>query len=275
MIAPGWVGQAFRLLPPVWVALLAFSVVSPAQDLLSVTSPNGQLQFRAFIATPSKGAPDRLAYQVLHNGKPFLDTSFLAFEIREQTPLGEKLGLIAHSSSTTARYHSFTAEYMQNGTTGRRLTLEVRAYDDAVAFRMLIPKTSLLEEIFIQQRDTEFHFAADVETFPVLLSGFEAPPTEPGSIQLSRISPDSLIATPLLAHQPGIGWISISQEGASGYPRLFLNRSEDTTLIAVLPPLPNHPSWALNTTTPLVCPWRVVRIGPSRESVSSSQNLNP
>jgi alpha-glucosidase len=261
--------RASALPPSFWAALLVCCTLAPAQDLRTLSSPNGQLEFRAFITAPSKGEPDRLGYQVFYQGKPLLDTSFIAFEIREQTPLGEKLGLISSSTSSAAGYDSLTAEYMQNGTTGRRLTLEVRAYDNALAFRILIPRTSLLENIDIRQEDTEFHFAGDPETSPVLLTSFEASPKRQSPIKLSQISPDVLVATPFVAQLPGIAWISISQAGDSGYPRLFLNHSDGTTLIATLPPLPGQ-SLAVRTTTPLLCPWRVVMIGPSRDSVSES-----
>jgi alpha-glucosidase len=253
--------------------LLLIPAVLRAQDLLSIASPNGQLEYRVFTVAPHSGEPDRLAYQVLYKSKLFLETSFLGFEIREQPPLGEKLGLLASSKTDTVQYHSLIAEYMQNGTTGRRVTLEVRAYDDGIAFRYVIPKTSLLEEIFIQEEDTEFHFAADLDAFPMVLAGFDQPAKPESRVKLSQISADSLIAVPFVAEQPGVGWISISQVDSSGYPRLFLNHSEGTTLITALPPLPGHPKLAMDTATPLVCPWRVLLIGPSRQSVTESETL--
>jgi alpha-glucosidase len=255
------------------VLLLVLCGVASAQNLLSVTSPNRQIEFRAFSVAPNPGEADRLAYQVVYKGKLLLDTSFLGFEIALQPYLGEKLGLMASSESSASGYRSVNAEYMQNGTTGRRLNLEVRAYDDGVAFRYIIPKSSLVEEIFIQEEDTEFHFAADPDAFPVLLAGFGGPEKPQGRIKLSRISTDDLIGVPFIAEQPGVGWISISQEGDSGYPRLFLSHSGGATLITALPPSPGHPKTALDATTPLVCPWRVLRIGPSRESVSGPETL--
>src|SRR5262252_1389480 len=203
---------------PFWAALLLVTGGAAAQDLRSVTSPNGQIEFRVFIAAPAPGEPDRLAYQVLYRGKPLLDTSFLGFEIREQTPLGEKLGIIGFSSGAGKGYRSLTAEYMQNGTTGRRLNLEIRAYDEGVAFRYVIPKSSPLEEIFIQNEDTEFRFAGDPEVFPVLQAGFGAPAKAAAPLKLSQIPEESLIALPFLAQQPGIGWVTITQTGGSGYP---------------------------------------------------------
>jgi alpha-glucosidase len=271
MTAPSWVGQAFSLPPPFWAALVLFTSVAPAQDLRSVASPNGQIELRVFIAARAPGEPDGLAYQVLYKGKLLLDTSFLGFEIREQPPLGEKLGLMTSSTVAGSGYRSLTAEYMQNGTTGRRINLDVRAYDEGIAFRYVIPRSSLVEEIFIQNENTEFRFAADPDAFPALLSGFDASPKLPSRIKLSQIPSESLIALPFIAEQPDLGWVSISQVGVAGYPRLFLNHTEGTTLTAALPPLPNDPKLALDTTTPLICPWRVILIGSSRASVANSE----
>ncbi|HEY7392680.1 MAG TPA: glycoside hydrolase family 97 N-terminal domain-containing protein [Bryobacteraceae bacterium] len=246
-----------------------------SQDLRSVTSPNGQIEFRAFFAVPSRGEPDRLAYQVLYKGKPVIDTSFIAFEIREQSPLGEKLGLIAEKSESANAYRGISLEYMQNGTTGRRISLEARAFDTGVAFRYVIPKTSLVEEIFIQNEDTEFRFPEDIETFPSLAPDFGVPAKPPTAMKLSQISPDPIIATPFVAREPGSIWISISQADERGYPPLYLNHTEGTILETALPPLPNNPKLAIDTNTPLVCPWRIVAIGPSRESVAEPRSLVP
>jgi alpha-glucosidase len=258
-----------------WAGLILLAVSDSAQDLRSITSPNGQIEFRTFLAVPSPGEPDRLAYQILYKGKPVIDTSFIAFEIREQSPLGEKLGLIAEQPETGGGYRGLSLEYMQNGTTGRRINLEARAFDTGVAFRYVIPKTSLVEEIFIQNEDTEFRFPEDIETFPSVPPDFGAPAKPPAAMKLSQISPDSIIATPFLAREPGSIWISISQADEGGYPRLYLNHTESTTLETTLPPLPNDEKLAIDTTTPLVCPWRIVAIGPTRESVADPRLLVP
>jgi alpha-glucosidase len=242
-----------------------------AQDLRSITSPNGQIEFRAFQAVPAPGQWDRLAYQVLYKGKPVIDTSFIGFEIRDQNPLGEKLGLIGEKTSNGARYHSLSLEYLQNGTTGRRFNLEARAFDNGVAFRYIIPNSSPLSEIFIQNEDTEFRFPEDMETFPSLLPDFGAPAKPTVAKKLSQLSPDDIIATPFVAEEAGGVWISISEAADGGYPRLYLNPEGDLTLETTLPPLPKDPKLALDTTTPLVCPWRMIAIGTSREAVSGAQ----
>jgi hypothetical protein len=62
--------------------------------------------------------------------------------------------------------------------------------------------------------------------------------------------------------------------GGKGYPRLYLSHQDGTTLISSLPPLPQDSHLALDTTTPLTSPWRVLVIGESREKVDNSKLLD-
>ena len=47
-------------------------------------------------------------------------------------------------------YGRLVAEYMQNGSLGRRINIEVRAADDGVAFRYVIPQTTPLVKMLIE-----------------------------------------------------------------------------------------------------------------------------
>jgi len=245
-----------------------------AQDLRAVTSPDGQIVFRAFVTPQGPGLIDRLAYQVLYRGKVLVETSFLGFEIRDQTLLGEKVGLTASETLTQSRYNSLVAEYLQNGSLGRRITLEIRAYNDGVAFRYIIPKSTPLYEILIENEDTEFRFAADFAALPRLLSGFEANPQQQSHTTLSRIPADALIAVPLVIEQPNVGWVEIAEVAGKGFPKLYLSHPEGTALVTSLPPLPRDPHLALDATTPLTSSWRVILIGETREKVSNSNLLD-
>jgi alpha-glucosidase len=130
-----------------------------AQEALHVTSPNRQLEFRLFVAEPEPGALPRIAYQVFDRGRRIMNTAFLGIDILDQEPiLGENAGLIASLSGADPRhrYNWLIAEYMQNGSLGRRLNVEARAYDDGIAFRYVIPRSTPLTEILIAQEATEF-----------------------------------------------------------------------------------------------------------------------
>jgi alpha-glucosidase len=94
-----------------------------------------------------------------------MDTAFLGIDIFGQEPLlGENAGLIASSAGVDQRhrYHWLVARYMQNGTLGRLLNVEVRAYDDGIAFRYVIPLSTPMMPIEIADEATEFQKDAGV-----------------------------------------------------------------------------------------------------------------
>jgi alpha-glucosidase len=148
-----------------------------AQETLHVTSPNGQLEFRLLVAEPEPGALPRIAYQVFDRGKRIMNTAFLGIDILDQEPiLGENAGLTESSkgSDDRHRYNWLIAEYMQNGSLGRRLNVEVRAYDDGIAFRYVIPPSTPLIDILIAEEATEFQNAEGVTITEVRRGSYPA-----------------------------------------------------------------------------------------------------
>jgi alpha-glucosidase len=239
-----------------------------AQDERRVTSPNGQLEFRIAVAQPENGALFRLAYQIFYRGKRLLDTSYLGLNIHNQEPLlGENAGLTASSvtkAGVAGNYNSLIVEYMQNGSLGRSINVEVRATDDGVAFRYHIPRSSPLEDLQLEEETTEFAFAEDGMAYPA----------ESGrGVELSRIDAKSLLTLPLVAQQPGVGWVGITEVETPRYPRTYLAHSDGTILITRLSPRPNDPNVVFEGATPMTGPWRVVMVGPDRERLMQSEIL--
>jgi len=206
------------------------AITARAQDVRSVQSPNGQLEFRLFVSQPEEGMLFHLGYQLLYRGKPLLDTSYLGLEIRNQEPvLGENVGLTGSRIYNHEGYRTLSAEYMQNGSIGPRLDLEVRIWDGAVAFRYFIPRTSALEEILIDGENTEFHLAHPPGIMP------------------------SNTALPVNLTLAGIGRLSIAESGAPEYPR--------STIAAGPSILVTRLTHRFEGRTPLVCPWRIISLG--------------
>ena len=241
--------SAFRLT----LLVLSLPHLGTAQDERRVVSPNGQLEFRLGVAEPESGALSRLAYQITYRGKPLINTSLLGLNIHFQEPLlGENVGLTSSQHSETAHYHSLIAHYMQNGSLARRIDLEVRAADDGIAFRYLIPPSTPLDELLIEDETTEFNFAHN---------------TGPG-----RAGSDAAFALPLTLEQPGIGKVSITEVRDGRYPRASLVHAEANIWITRLSAA-THPGIAFEGTTPFTCPWRVVIVGHDRDHVSQAEIL--
>lgn len=209
--------------------------VAFAQDERRVASPNGQIEFRLFIATQGNSNLPRIAYEVSFRSKPLLDMSFMGLDIFSQEPLlGENDGLTSSSSSKGDRYNSLTAKYMQNGSLGRLIDVEVRAYDDGVAFRYVIPPSTPLTEILIAEEATEFRFPQEIGSDPVI--------------------------------HGAAGWLKITESKSGNYPPMQLVHTDSMTLLTRLI-RSGDAKIAYDGTTPLTCPWRVIAIGPNRESV--------
>ena len=236
--------MAFRKLLLCLLPLLAGA--AHAQDEQRVVSPNGQLEFRLFTTLPEGDQLNSLAYQVRWHGKLLLDTSLMGLDIHFQEPfLGENVGLSSVKSQHEPAYNGIFADYLQNSTTGRRIQVEARAYNDGVAFRFVVPKQFPLIDLLIEDEGTEFHFAGDAEL-------------PEGS------------ALPFLTALPTGGWLGISESRVPNFPATSLVRSTSHTMMTHLPDLPTDPGVAYVGVTPWTGPWRIITIGPSREALANS-----
>lgn len=224
-------------------------------------SPDGHIAFRLFVAQPEPGGLSRLACQLLYRGKPVLDTSYLGLDIRNQEPfLGENAGLTAWTSAASrdGRYRTMTAEYMQNGSLGRRINVEVRAYNSGVAFRYIVPPSTPLDELLIKDEVTEFAFS-------------------PRNRAIAKIQESAVVPLPFVVESvrgapggPAPVWVEIAEAARGNFPAMHLVRFGDGILISRLTPHPDDPTLAFEGKPPLTCPWRVVIVGPSRESLGKA-----
>ena len=242
------------------VLALAFVSGAFAQDQRRVASPDGQIEFRLFVDQPEPAALFRLAYQVEFHGKPLINTSFMALRIHNQEPdLGDNVGLIRTKTMASQQYNTLIAEYMQNGSLGRRINVEVRAYNDGVAFRYIIPESTPLSPMLLENEFTEFAFAKESDA-------------------IARIASGSMIALPFVTEQPAVGWVALGEGRAGTYPHMYVTRQAGDVLISRLPPRPDESNLAWEGPTPMTCPWRVLAIGATRKQVSESKlasNLIP
>jgi alpha-glucosidase len=272
-----------RILSLVLLGLAAVTAVFAETDTVSVASPDGQLVLRLFIVSPKDAILVRLAYSVTFRGKLLMDTSLLGIALHDQEVfLGETVGLVSAKEESVAtpgnHYHSLIAQYIQNGSLGRRTTIEARAYDDGVAFRYYIPRTSTVEDLQIEEELTDFHFAQDGNAYASVLPDYQSGKGEYSRTKLSEIKRTSLIALPFLVEQPGVGWVAITEAQIDNYPGMLAFHPEGTTMRTTLTPLVNDASMAMHGMTPAETPWRVLMVASEPRKLLDSgivKNLNP
>ena len=218
-----------------------------AQDDRKVVSPDGQLEFRLFTTLPAGAQLNSLAYQLSLRGKLLIDTSCVGLDIHFQEPLlGENVGLSASKPIEGVGYKGLFADYLQNSTTGRRIDLEVRVYNDGVAFRYVLPKQFPLLELLIEDEVTEFRFA------------YRADRPAQSPLPYTEQTADG-------------GWLGIFESRPPGFPPLSLVRNEANFLTTHLPDKPDDPGVAFVGATPWTGPWRIVAIASSREGLANTE----
>jgi alpha-glucosidase len=216
-----------------------------AQDDRRVVSPNGQLELRLFTTLPAGAQLNSLAYQVRLHGKLLIDTACMGLDIHFQEPLlGENVGLSANKPLQGDGYNGLFADYLQNSTTGRRIDVEVRVYNDGVAFRYVLPKQFPLLELLIEDEVTEFHFAY----------GADRPAQSP---------------LPYAEQMADGGWVGIFESRPAGFPPVSLVRKEADLMTTHLPDKSDDPGVAYVGVTPWAGPWRIIAIASSREGLAS------
>jgi alpha-glucosidase len=243
------------------IVVLCALPIAAQTDTLTLNSPDGQIRFRLAISLPHEDyALLRPGYDISFRGRPVFDTSYLGLRIYEQDPiLGENVGLVGHKTGTSgtgvSRNNWLIAEYMQNGSLGRRLTVEVRAFNDGVAFRYLVPQTPPLDELLIADEATQFHFAAGAKVSAV--------DTGAGEIQLPFVTP-----------VPGAAWVEITETRVQKYPSMRLQHLGTLVLGSSLPENGVDPDTAVATVPPFTCPWRVILLAPDRAGLKESGVLS-
>ena len=274
------------ILTAVLVAFLAMCAWGQA----SVKSPDGAIEMSI---TANGGS---LEYAVSFHGKPVILSSPLGLEIEQAPALGAAVKIASakagtvdetysmpHGKSNPVRNfcHTLTLDLEETSAPGRKFTLEARAYNDAVAYRYLVPAQAGLTDIRLVSEKTAFTLAKDATTYALILENFQTP-YEDGYhfMPLSGWHPDWLVGLPMLAELPGTAWVAITEADIDNYAGMYLqhNAKDAKALTARLAPSFQDLGVAVRTLAPMSSPWRVIMIGDQPGRLVESNvviNLNP
>jgi alpha-glucosidase len=239
---------------------------------------------------------------VTFQGKPVIDRSALALELKDQhTPLGGQVRVLkaapseadetwrpvaGKSSSIRDHYRALRLELEEIGAPNRKLTVEARAYDDAVAFRYVVPEQPGLRDFRLARELTEFRVSKDATSYALALPNFRsAYESEYLKLPLSSLATvPKIVGLPLLMELPGVAWMAIAEADLRDTAAMYVvNPSsgwgEDAHRLEVrLAPRFDDETVAVSGTLPYRSAWRVLMIadGPGRLIESNAiLNLSP
>jgi alpha-glucosidase len=265
-----------------------------------VVSPNGRLSLEV---SPGMAGGSRLSYRVLWDGKVLMEKSDLAMILQGQRPLAFRGSGVRGLSKQHSTYHRISGKASKISDTYTAATfdllnaaepqiqcsLEVRAYDDAVAFRYIIPEQPNLKELRIADEHTQFAFPKDPNLFALVLPNFTSQyESEFLSITASTLaaqgagSKPQLVGLPLLAQIPGVAWLAISEADLRGSAAMYLTNPSGAWspqhLESRLSPHLDDPTVAVVSSLPWHSAWRIIQVADEPAKLIESNivsNLSP
>ncbi|WP_395408453.1 glycoside hydrolase family 97 protein [Pseudoduganella sp. UC29_106] len=244
-----------------------------------MTSPNGQAAIQI--------APDGGSYVVTRGAETVIATSRLGLEFDGQPDLGElelekvttsatdrTIPLIATKASVARdHYRAATLAFRERGQSTRRLLIDVRAYDDGIAFRYRIDGSA---PIRLRGEKTSFVPAGDPDCLISVADGAHEVPF--ARQKISQLRDQQGYDLPVVCTSPsGRSAYAITQSHLEGYTGASLRRERDGLRVH-LSGLPGRPAPVYESRGGLQTAWRVVMLGDRTGDLITSNlvgNLNP
>ncbi|KQY31064.1 alpha-glucosidase [Caulobacter sp. Root487D2Y] len=284
-------GYAASLVSGAALAALAAGPVGAAEQQLS--SPDGALRI---TVSDSDG---QARYAVGYKGRPLLAPSPLGLALSAGGSLSHGLkitGVVPSTNDTTYdlvagktrtvrdHYNQLSVDFQEPDGGKRRLRVIVRAYDDGVAFRYVLPQQAGRETVDIRNEETRFDFPADYRCWGLNLGKFgTSHEGEFDPVQASKLREHNLYDAPLVCEgEDGGAAFAIAEADLKDYAGLYLTGRGDGGLgVQVkLSPRLDEPRIAVRGKpgADIVSSWRVVMVAPTAGKLIESSlvaTLNP
>lgn len=275
----------------------------------SLTSPDGQIEINFTIQDePEAEVPvkrGQLVYTVTFQDENLITPSELTLHLEGEEPLGsnvhisginitenhtDKYQLITgRTSSVDDRYNLLTLDLEEKDGLKRKFTVQVRAYNDGVAFRYEIPEQPNLSNIRLTDERTAFRLSNDATAYAMVLPHYESMyESEFYKLPLSAfsnqggVSSEMLIGLPLLMEVPGTGWLAVTDADLEDYAAAYVTNSSGSwtghMVETRLSPQLENPDIAVTGSLPFKTSWKVIMVADNPGTFIESTlvtNLNP
>jgi alpha-glucosidase len=271
------------------VLLLGALIISSCtkQTALVLKSPDENL-------TISVSSPSKLCYNVNYKGSKLIGNAPLGFILKDGDTFKENLRVTKTKTNTVdepyeivfgkrkqVRNHcnELLISFEEKNAPKRKIQLEIRAYNEAVAFRYLFPEQPGLDSIIILDESTNFSFTENPEAFFLPRTDYTTSHEGYYSSLTLDEAPVTLIDLPMLLKFQGRIWMALTEANLTDYAGMYLAKTQGTTpnLISSLSPYPGHKGIKVLAKTPHKTPWRVIMVSDRLSDLFESDviiNLN-
>jgi alpha-glucosidase len=259
------------------LALLFLAAPAIAQNV-TLDSPGNVLR-----VTLSLNGEGRAQYRVDRLGKAVIADSQLGFLFTDQPQMLRNFEIVGrrtrdHDETWTTpwgedrtirdHYRELVVDLQEKSSLKRRMSIEIRAYDEGIGLRYRLPAREGGKATNIAEELTQFRIAQDGKAW--WAPAFESNREE----YLYTETPVSGIATaqtPLTMVLADGTHLSIHEAALVDYSGMNVARVEGTLLKAVLTPSSSGPK--VSRTGEFTTPWRMLTIAPDAPSLYAARNL--
>jgi alpha-glucosidase len=251
------------------ILLLFLAGCCYAQKKVQVTSPDGNI---VFTLQANNNIP---SYAVTYKKNSVIANATINLAIEGEgamqnvvikqatavTTINENYTLtVGKASAVNNRCRQTIISLQDNGNTNYLLNIEVKVFNDGLAFRYLFPKQKNKTSFTLLDEKTQFKFTTDPLVKALPLPNFTT--SHEGfyiTTPLSKIQEDTLLDVPALFQLPNKIFLAITEAALLDYAGMYLVK-RDGIVTSQLSPLPGDGDIKVKATLPHKSPWRVFLI---------------
>jgi alpha-glucosidase len=261
-------------MPAIFKYVLTLFLLIPvtifAKGTVTVTSPDKKINFK--LSTDKAG----LFYQLTYKGFLLADNSRLNISFKQGSTFNNNLVISPGGAAKlvedyelitgkTSKVHSecnrIIIPVTEQSGPKRRLGIEVRVFNDGVAFRYVLPAQNALKNVDIINEVNTFNLKQNPKVTALILPNFTS--SHEGvytKTTLDKLQADTLMDMPVLFEFPKGIYLAITEAALHDYAGMYLIK-HNNVIETRLSPLPKQPDIKVKARLPHNSPWRVMMIG--------------
>ena len=265
----------------VWpLILLIFTTVTgraqPGQDI-SLASPGGRIVFH--LVNDAGG----LVYSIDFQQKEIISRGRMGFEFMKEPALGAGLSIVkketfavrntwypvvrVKKAQVDDKYNGLRLSLKEDTGLRRSMDLEVRAYDDGIAFRYKLPAAAVIGNRVITRELTGFPFPGDAKAWVAQYGGYAtSQESEFKPVRLRDLTRQTVAGLPMLIEVDTSVFAAVTEAAIDHYPGSYIGSDSlqdgRVMLTTRLAPLPGEPADGLKARfdDSVYTPWRVIML---------------
>lgn len=271
-----------------WLALIAalFAAAPASAQLTEVASPDGGNKI--FVGINGNGQP---MYRVERKGAIVIAPSQLGLELdtdllgwgmtitgNDKASADTSYSIVAGKAATGRdHYNQATIHFQEKGGAKRKLDVVVRAYDDGVAFRMVIPIQNATAAAIVRYERTIFSFPEAYKCWGFNVGKFgSSHEGEFDPVDTTRTRDHNLFDLPFVC-ETGKAAFALAEADLLDFAGMYLTGRGDGGLGLQLKLSPSLQDFRIAVHTrvgsPIVTPWRVVMLADQVGALNESTLL--